>query len=422
MQTAFSPSTEHVLVHLFSQIALILGFSRTIGSLFARFGQSRSVGEIIAGVLLGPSLFGLLAPEAFEFIFKPAGPAVLPWFSHMGLVLALFIIGMEFDFSKVIPDLPKVGTVSVLTFVAPLVLGFIIGPLLWKIAPGSDGAESSYCLFVGMTIAITAIPIMGRILMERKLTQTRLGVLAISTGAIKDLMTWFLLVLVIGIANPPVDPIRVARMIALTIALTTFALTVGRGLIARFQRQYGWTADGAPTGSMIAFLLVGLMLFAAATAWIGIFAIFGAFLFGLTVSNDRRLSEAVSDRLHDLVIYLFLPIFFTYTGLRCDVSKLGFHGLIAVIFISIAGSACVGGIAWAIARWKGLRQCEAVAYGALINTPGLMVLILLNIGLDLKVIPIELFSILVACAMVRNLLVSPILNRSIIGKPSTSSP
>ena len=420
MQTAFSASTEHILVHLFGQIAVILGTSRIIGSIFNRFGQSRSVGEIISGVLLGPSLFGLLAPEAFSFIFKPAGPAILPWFSHMGLVLALFIIGMEFDFRSVMPDLKKVVVVSLATLIAPVILGFVIGPWLWSFAPG-EGSRNAYYLFLGMTMAITAIPIMGRILMERDLTETRVGVLSITTGALKDVLTWFLLVVVIGVARPPIDPFKLAKMISLSAALAIISLTFGRRLIYKFQDQWGWEKDGLPSGAMIAFLLISLMLMSAATAWIGIFAIFGAFLAGVTVSSDRRLSEAVSDRFHDLTIYLFLPIFFTYTGLRCDLSTLSGYGWIAIIVVTIAGSAGSGGVAWAIARLKGLEGREALAFGALINTPGLMVLIILNIGLDLEIVPLELFSILVASAMIRNLIVTPIISKSLKAPFAASS-
>jgi Kef-type K+ transport system membrane component KefB len=409
VQTAFSISTEEVLVHLFMQIAIILAASKSVGALFARCGQSRSVGEILTGVMLGPSLFGWLAPGAFAAIFRPEGPSILPWFSHMGLVLALFLIGMEFDFRTVVPHAGKVVAAAAGTLLGSLLLGAAIAPWLWSIVPGS-GSRLAYTLFLGMTMAITAIPIMGRILMELDLTKTRVGVLAITTGAFKDLLTWLLLVLVIGIARPPFDPLKILKMVAATGLLATFALTIGRRAIAWFQRRWGWKGEH-PSGAMIGFLLIGLMLLAATTAWIGIFAIFGAFLAGVTVSSDRRLAEAVSDRLHDLTIHLFLPIFFTYTGLRCDLSSLQGSLWLAMILVTLVGSLGSGGIAWAFARISGLSRAEAIAYGALINTPGLMVLILLNLGLDLEVIPKGLFSVLVGSAMIRNLLVTPLLRR-----------
>lgn len=422
MQTAFSISTEEVLVHLFTQIAIILAASKAVGALFVRWGQSRSIGEILTGVMLGPSLFGWLAPGVFAAIFKPEGPSILPWFSHMGLVLALFLIGMEFDFRTVVPHAGKVVAAAAGTLLGPLLLGAAIAPWLWSLEPG-NGSQLAYTLFVGMTMAITAIPIMGRILMELGLTKTRVGVLAITTGAFKDLLTWFLLVLVIGIARPPFDPLKILKMVVATALLATFCLTLGRRWITMFQRRWGWDGD-RPSGAMIGFLLIGLMLLAAATAWIGIFAIFGSFLAGVTVSSDRRLAEAVSDRLHDLTIHLFLPIFFTYTGLRCDLSSLQGSLWLAMIVVTLVGSLGSGGVAWAFARISGLARKEATAFGVLINTPGLMVLILLNLGLDLEVIPKGLFSVLIGSAMIRNLLVTPVL-RSVIpgsgeGKPSES--
>ena len=409
MQTAFSISTEGVLVHLFTQIAIILAASKSVGALFVRWGQSRSIGEILTGVMLGPSLFGWLAPDVFAAIFKPAGPSILPWFSHMGLVLALFLIGMEFDFRTVVPHAGKVVAAAAGTLFGPLLLGAAIAPWLWTLEPGS-GSQLAYTLFLGMTMAITAIPIMGRILMELGLTKTRVGVLAITTGAFKDLLTWFLLVLVIGIARPPLDPLKMLKMVAATALLAMFCLTLGRRAIAMFERRWGWDGE-RPSGAMIGFLLIGLMLMAAATANIGIFAIFGSFLAGVTVSSNRRLAEAVSDRLHDITIHLFLPIFFTYTGLRCDLSSLHGSLWLAMIVVTLVGSLGSGGIAWTFARISGLSRAEAVAFGVLINTPGLMVLILLNLGLDLDVIPKGLFSVLIGSAMIRNLLVTPVLRR-----------
>ncbi|MFM8275436.1 MAG: cation:proton antiporter [Cyanobium sp.] len=411
LQTAFSMSTEEVLIHLFSQIALILAASKCVGAVFVRFGQSRSVGEILTGVMLGPSLFGWLFPAAFATVFNPGGPSILPWFSHIGLILTLFLIGMEFDFKTVLPHTSKLISVAFGSLLAPLLLAFAIAPWLWSILPGS-GSYLAYALFLGMTMAITAIPIMGRILMELDLTRTRVGVLAIATGALKDLLTWFLLVIVIGIARPPFDPLRVLKMMAATALLAAFCLTLGRQAIAAFQRRWGWQGE-QPSGAMIGFLLIFLLLMSAATAWIGIFAIFGAFMAGVTLSSDRRLSLAVSDRLHDLTIHLFLPIFFTYTGLRCDLSSLQGSLWLAMLAVTVIGSLGSGGIAWAFSKISRFSSAESLAFGFLINTPGLMVLILLNLGLDLDVIPKGLFSVLVGSAMIRNLLVTPVLRHTI---------
>lgn len=356
--------------------------------------------------MLGPSLFGWLAPDVFAAIFKPAGLSILPWFSQMGPVLALFLIGMGFDFRTVVPHVGKVVAAAAGTLFGPLLQGAAIAPWLWTLESGS-GSQLAYTLFRGLTMAITAIPIMGRILVELGLTKTRVGVLAITTGAFNDLLTWFLLVLVNGIARPPLDPLK---MVAATALLAMSCLTLGRRASAMFERRWGWDGE-RPSGVMIGFLLIGLMLLAAATANIGIFAIFGSFLAGVTVSSIRRLAEAVSDRLHDITIHLFLPIFFTYTGLRCDLSSLHGSLWLAMIVVTPVGSLGSGGIAWTFARISGLSRAEVVAFGVLINTPGLMVLILLSLGLDLCVIPKGLFSVLNGSAIIRNLLVAPVLRR-----------
>lgn len=421
MQTAFHASTEHILVHLLLQIAVILTASRVVGLLFRRYGQSQSIGEIATGVLLGPSLFGWLAPSAFRAIFVPGGPPILPFFSHIALILTLFLIGMEFDYSEIPKHKNKVVVLALGTLVVPLLTGAAVSTLLWRVVPGQKGFVA-YALFVGITLAITAIPIMGRILMELRLTQTRMGVLAITTGAAKDLFTWFLLTLIVGIAKPPVDYVQFARMLGLTLLLGVVVLTLGRRLLRWAEARFGYV-DGKPHPTLLSGLLIALTLCAAATSHIGIFAIFGAFLAGVTVSSQRRLAEAVSDRLHDLTILYFLPLFFTYTGLRCDLSQLDATLFLCCLGVTVAGTLATAGPAYLAARSFGLGPRESGGIAVLLNTPGLMVLILLNIGLDLGVIPQTLFSVLVGAAMIKNLLTTPLLRRlSASGLPLVATP
>ncbi len=406
MQSAFSISTEAVLTHLLLQFALICAAARLVGRLFVKLGQSQSIGEIFAGVMLGPSLAGLLLPGAFDWIFPSRGPTLLPYFSHIGLVLALFLIGMEFDFREVPRHFTKVAGVAIATLIVPLIAGLLIAYPLWNIAPGRSFPP--FALFLGLTFAITAIPIMGRILVEQELVSSRVGVLGITTGAVKDLLMWFLLAVVIGIAKPPLDVWLVVRMVVLTALLATFMLTVGRKTLAWADERWG-NLHGKPHPSFIASLLISLFLLAAATSAIGIFAIFGAFIAGVVLSSRRRLAATVSSRLHDLTVLCFLPIFFTYTGLRCDISSLTPSLLGWMLIVTIIGTLASGAVGMGVARLGGLQNRESVAMGALINTPGLMVLIVLNIGLDLEVIPKHLFAVLVGSALLRNLMVTPIL-------------
>lgn len=419
MQTAFHASTEHVLVQLLLQIAVILIVARGVGMLFMRLGQSQSIGEIAAGVLMGPSLLGWIAPGLFGALFVPHGPPILPFLSHIALILTLFLIGMEFDYSEIPKHGRQVAALALSTLVAPLLAGVGIAAWLWQLAPGQKGFLA-YALFVGISLAITAIPIMGRILMELSLTPTRMGVIAITTGATKDLFTWFLLTLIIGIARPPVDFWQFGRMIGLTLLLGVVVLTLGRRLLRWAERRYG-LVDGKPHPTLLSGLLIALSLCAAATSYIGIFAIFGAFLAGVAVSSQRRLAEAVSDRIHDLTILYFLPLFFTYTGLRADLSQLGRELLLACVVATVAGSLAIAGPAYLVSRGFGMTRRESGGVALLLNTPGLMVLILLNIGLDLGVIPSSLFSLLVGAAMIKNLLTAPLLRRlSAAGLPLMS--
>lgn len=421
MQTAFHASTEHTLVQLLCQIAVILIVARSVGWLFTRLGQSQSIGEIFAGVLLGPSLFGWIAPDAFSRLFKPSGPPILPFLSHIALILTLFLIGMEFDYSLIPRHARKVVAMALLTLVLPLAVGAGLATWLWRLVPGQSGF-TAYALFIGITLAITAIPIMGRILMELGLTDTRMGVLAITTGATKDLFTWFLLTLIIGVARPPVDLYAFGRMVALTALLGLVVLTLGRRLLALAERRLP-VQNGRPHPALLSGLLIALTLCAAATSAIGIFAIFGAFLAGVALSSQRRLAAAVADRLHDLTILYFLPLFFTYTGLRADLSQLSGLLLVCCLVVTVCGSLATGGPAYFVARLGGMARRESAALALLINTPGLMVLILLNIGLDLGVIPSALFSLLIGAALVRNLITTPLVRRlAAPGLPSAVEP
>jgi Kef-type K+ transport system membrane component KefB len=406
-ETAFSASTEGVLVHLLLQIVVILVASRGFGALFRRLGHAQSIGEILGGVLLGPSLVGWLVPGPWAWLFASDGPRLLPYLSHLGLVLALFLIGMEFDFDAVPKHGRTVTAVAVGTVVAPMAAAAALAPWLWSLAPGG-GSYLAYVLFLGLLLTITAIPIMGRVLIETGLSQTRVGLVGITVGATKDLLTWLALLVVVGIARPPLDPLRLAAVGLGAAALAALSLTVGRRLIARAQAAFGWV-DGRPSGHLVVFLLCYTFVLAATTATMGLFAIFGAFLAGVTVSSDRRLAAALVDRLNDLTIYLFLPIFFTATGLRTDLTQLSGELWLAVPVVTVVGTIASGGVAAAVARASGWPARESVALGALVNTPGLMVLILLNVGLDVGVIPASLFSVMMANAMLRNLLVTPTL-------------
>lgn len=422
-ETAFSHQTESVLVLLLIQLIVILVAARGIGGLFRRMGHAQAMGEIFAGVVLGPSLLGWVFPGAFQALFPADMPKILPYFSHIGLVFALFLIGMEFDFGDVPRYLRQVGGIALGTLLVPIGAAFLITPALVAAVPGAQGGLG-FSLFLGMALAITAIPIMGRVLIETGLTTTRVGVLGITTGASKDLFTWFLLLVAVGIARPPLDLLSVGRTIVLALLLGGFVLTAGRQALVAALRWVGG-ADleaGRPNGNVMALALIWAFGLAAATSALGIFAIFGAFLAGVSLSFDRKLAHAISDRMHDLTIYLFLPIFFTSTGLKTDLTSMGASAWMWVPIVTLVGTLSCGGVAALIARALGLSGAESLALGALVNTPGLMVLILLNVGADVGVLPREMFALLMVNAMLRNLMVTPALRRlKLRGLPEMSA-
>jgi Kef-type K+ transport system membrane component KefB len=407
--TAFSSQTEQVLVRLLIQLVVILLASRAVGAAFRRLGHAQAMGEIFAGVVLGPSVFGWLLPDVFHALFPSDGPVILPYFSHLGLVLALFLIGMAFEFGEVARYGRLVQAVAAGSLVAPLAAGWWLGGALWAVVPG-DGGEVGYRLFLGLMMAITAIPIMGRVLMETGLASSRVGVLGITVGSTKDLFTWFLMLVVVGIAHPPLDAARLAGVVGGTLALGGLSLTLGRRVLDLAEARFGYGDDGRPHPSLVAFCLGYAFLLAAATAELGVFAIFGAFLAGVTVSSNRKLAAALTDRLNDATFYLFLPIFFTSTGLRTDLTALSGDLWLWIPVVTAVGTLASGGVAAFTSANLGLSRVEAIALGVLVNTPGLMVLILLNVGLDQGLIPKALFSVMMATAMLRNLATTPVLH------------
>lgn len=411
MTSAFDPATEHVLVRLLVQLAVIVLWARLAGSAAVRLGQSRSVGEILGGVLLGPSVVGWLLPGPSAALFPTDAPNLLPWFSHLGLVLALFLIGADLDVREVRPHVPRVLLAAVASLGASLATGVGLAAWLWRTWPGAQGFPP-YALIVGMVVGITAIPILGRVLAELGLTRSRVGVLAVTVGTGKDLLMWILLAVVGGLAHPPVDPLELGVRVGGAFVLAVLAWGVGVPALRAWRA--GAAADAGAGGTLVASL-AGAFLLAAASASVGLFAIFGAFLAGTVLGTDRALATRVSDRLHDLTVHLFLPVFFTSTGLRCDLGALGVGDVGVLVAVTIVGSLANGGVGALAARWSGLSGREAVAFGALVNLPGLMILILLNVGLDLGVLPRDLFSLLVGSAMLRNLATTPIVRRAARG-------
>ncbi|OYW36611.1 MAG: sodium:proton antiporter [Hydrogenophilales bacterium 12-61-10] len=413
--------TEALLFFTLLQLTLIVLAGRLGGVLAQRVGQSPAVGEIIVGILLGPSLFGLLAPDLFQTVFHSTPAAPMQMLSQIGLILLMFQIGLEFDFAHLAArnNRRAVTTIASASMVAPFALGFGFGwftaPLL---SPGVDRLASA--LFIATAFSITALPILGRIMMEFKITRLPIGVIAISAAAINDVVGWLLLALITALTLAEFSASAFAVKVALVGAFFVGWWFVVRPLMKRII--HASQTPPAPAGekagrgrlshNLLGILLAGIFISAMTTYQIGIFAIFGGFMMGVILHDEHELIEAWKERIGHFVMVFFLPIFFTYTGLRTHVGSLdsleawGWCGLLIVL-------ATLGkfGASYVAARWAGMSHHEGKVIGIMMNTRALMELIVINVGFDLGVISQQVFTMLVLMAIFSTVITTPGLRR-----------
>jgi len=420
---------EGALRPLLVQLVVIILAARA-GAIVARWLRQPSVvGEIVAGLLLGPSALGAAAPGLSAAIFSGGATggeleAALTGFSQIGLILLLFLVGIEFDFSHIRRQGRLAAAVSLAGILAPFTLGLGLAALM---APrlGSLGAEAAidtraFALFLGTAMSITAIPILGRILIEMGMQHTPLGATVIASAACDDAVGWTLLAAVSAIAVGQFELANVAGMVVATLGMAAAMLFVVRPLLLpRLERRVG--ADGRLPLGMLSLTLAVMLVAAYATSRIGIFAIFGAFLLGAVLSGSPRVREAFASQLSDFVTVFFLPIFFTYTGLRTNIGSLGsleaWGWCAAVLAVAVAGKWGGCGLA---ARLGGLPAGEAACVGVLMNTRALMELIVINVGMDLGVIPPAVYCMLVLMAITTTLMATPLATRLLRGSPYES--
>jgi Kef-type K+ transport system membrane component KefB len=401
---------EHLLLRLFVVIALIVLASQLFGRLFRRWGQPKEVGEILAGVVFGPSLLGGLFPGAYAVLLTPDVTRSLSVTSQLGLVLLMVLIGAEFPFKRLRVAIHGAISVAVAGIAAPFALTVLVSPVFLRALDIPAEHHVPFTLLLATAVSITSIPIMGRILREVGLTRTRVGLLSITAAAIDDVLGWILLGAVIGVHEAGVDAVRVAAALTATFALVAGALAVGRVLEARLpEERY---EKGLPPLDL-AVVLVAAMLLCAATNAIGIFSIFGGFITGVAISFHGPLARALDDRLHDVVAVFFLPIFFMSSGLKTDIRGMGGGGAAWALLLLLLVVAFVGKLVpcTLAARAAGLKRDEAAAVGFLMNTRGLMALVVINIGYDLQVFPKAVFFMLVTMAIVSTVVTTPILRR-----------
>jgi Kef-type K+ transport system membrane component KefB len=394
-------------IHFFLQLTVILAACKLAGLAAQRVGQPQVVGEMIAGVVLGPSLLGRIAPELQSDLF-PTGTSnvVLYTAAQIGLVLYMFIIGLNFDVDHVRQRAGTAAAVSITGTIAPLAVGALAAiPLLGAGGFFGDGVNLGMAMmFLGASIAITAFPMLARIIFEKKLTGTSLGTLALACGATADAISWCILAAVLAIHRS--SPMLAVVAIGGGLLYTAVLLTIGRRGLSPLGRM---TDDnGAVTPSMISTVLILLMACAWFTDVIGIYAIFGAFILGVAMPSGLFATD-LTDKLEPLTTKLLLPLFFVYSGLNTQIGLVNTPALWAVTLGLIVVAVVGKGVACAVAaRLSKVPMRESVALGALMNARGLIELILLNIGLEAGIITATLFTILVMVAVVTTLMTSPI--------------
>ena len=398
----------HVLT-LILQIATILIVARVFGKVFRRLGQPQVVGEMIAGIMLGPSVFGALAPAVSAYVFPPLSLDYLNALSQIGLLLFMFLIGLEMDARLLRGSTRTALLTSHASIVLPFLLGVTLAYFFFEYAPPAPGiAFTGYALFIGTAMSVTAFPVLARILHERKLTTTRLGAIALACAAVDDITAWCILAVVVLIVRMGSVGNSIWVTLGGSLLFVTAMIFVVRPMVRRWLDRR--SVDRAVSQDLVAIVLIFAFASAWTTEWLGIHALFGAFLAGAILPAHYPFVRELIRKLEDLTVVFLLPLFFAFTGLRTEVGLLDRPEMwvktVLIIIVAVAGK--LGGSALA-ARATGMTWRDAASLGALMNTRGLMELVVLNIGLDIGVIPPTLFTMMVLMALVTTFMTTPLL-------------
>src|SRR6266404_3382261 len=398
-------SDSQLSVAFFLQMFFILAVCRVVGALSRRLGQPQVVGEMIAGVLIGPSFFGFFFPHLQQRIFPKESLKILYVGAQLGVGLYMFLVGVEFDIETFRKRVRSAASVSFAGMAAPFILGAALAIVLVKI-PGLFSERATLfeaMLFLGAAMSITAFPMLARIIYERGLTGTSLGTLALAAGAIGDAGAWCVLAIVL--ASFGAGPMVAVKAIGGGVLYAVVVLTVGRKFLTRLGSATERIGSLSPT--LLAVTLLLFMLAVWLTDSIGIHAVFGGFLLGIAMPRGLYARE-LQRQLEPFAVVFLLPMFFTFSGLNTRLDMVN-NPQMLLIAAAVIAAACLGkgGACWAAARWHGEDNRTALAVGALMNARGLMELIIINIGLQKGVILPGLFSIMVLMAVVTTLMASP---------------
>jgi Kef-type K+ transport system membrane component KefB len=396
--------TADLLFHVLLALAVVVVAGRGLGVIVASIGQPPVIGEVLAGILLGPSLLGALAPGAEAFLFPESARPALGVIAQIGVILYMFVVGLEFDPSSLRKRAAPYVVTSQASIAVPFVLGLALAALIYPDLSQPGVPYFAFAMFMGVAMSITAFPVLARILTDRGLSRTELGTAALTCAAVDDVSAWCLLAISVGIARATLTDALV--VLGLSAAFILVMVLVVRPIAINLTRN----SDEEASQAAVTWTLAGLLLSAVIAESIGIHAIFGAFLFGAIVPATSPIAQKLQHDRTPVVTILFLPAFFAVTGLRTELGLLDSWADwgICLLIIALATAGKFGGTI--LAGWlTGMPKRLAARLGILLNTRGLMELVVLNVGLDLGVISPRLFTMMVIMALVTTAMTTPLL-------------
>jgi K+:H+ antiporter len=397
------------LVTLVLQLSVVLVACRLTGDLFLKIRQPRVNGEMFAGILLGPTLLGRVAPHASSFLFPSSTLGFLNALGQLGVVLFMFMAGLEIDPAHLKGHGRAASASSLVSIVAPFLLAYPLALYLYPRVSSPSVNFTHFALFVGAATSITAFPMLARILSERSILTSRLGLVSITCAATAGVATWCVLSYIVMIIKNPHAGGTLVWTLAGIVAFGLAMFCGVRPLLLRFDRDFqrrGAVGEGGMAMIMILVLAAGVC-----TGYLGLHPLFGAFLVGMIMPKDQRLVRYILERLHTITLAVLLPLYFAFSGIRTNLGAV--HGAAmwmmcaVIVFVAVLGKA----VAPMLAAWaSGMPLRESAGLGALLNTRGLIALVVLNIGLDLKVISVALFSMMVVMALVNTVMTTWLLD------------
>lgn len=405
---SFESNLSDPLAILILQIIVIITFARIVGILFKKIGQPIVIGEILAGIILGPSFFGFFFPNINNFLFPVSSLGTLQFLSQIGLILFMFIIGMELDLKAIRKQAFDAIIISHASIIIPYTLGMGLAYFIYIQYAPEGISFLSFSLFMGIAMSITAFPVLARILQERGMSKTKLGAMALTCAAADDITAWFILAAVIALVKSG-SPLSALYTIAFTILYILVMLKIIRPILDRLVNIY--SLQEKMRAAIIASLFVMLLISSYISSIIGIHSLFGAFIAGVIMPTNFNFRKIVIDKIEAVSIVLLLPLFFVITGLKTQIGLLNTPHLWItfgwILLVAIIGK--FGGSSLA-AKMVGQTWKDSLSIGVLMNTRGLMQLIVLNIGYDLGILSPEIFAMMILMAVVTTFMTIPALD------------